>query len=134
MLTLADADKSKQQNVLWITTMAQFTLALFLVPTVVRIVIRKFHPHEMASLKDASKVAARLAVLLFVSEYTFNVGLIKGNVTTTDFINSSVPIWTYLMSLCSAAEEQTFRLYKLLFCVLCAVGIVLMTLQDSLSD
>ena len=92
-------DHDTEQNIMFVTFLGQFCLSLFMIPSTFKLVWYPRTPETTRQWKEGFYGGLKCGVLLMVCNYTYNAGLMMGNVTTGDTISCTVPNWVYLFSL-----------------------------------
>ena len=87
----------------------------------------------MESLYETFTSASKVALLLLICNFTYNIGILDGSVTTADLIQTSIPNFVWLISLFYTVpgEKRIYsRKLKSVFFVIGLVGIAVLCFSD----
>ena len=91
----------------------------------------------MESLNETFTSASKVALLLLICNFTYNIGILDGSVTTADLIQTSIPNFVWLISLFYTVpgEQRIYsRKLKSVFFVIGLVGIGVLCFSDYLAN
>ena len=121
-----------EEQITFVTFLGQFTLALWLLPSLFRLGCRakRGEPLTAKQMKvyyDSFRAAAYLAFLLLACNYTYNAGYLLGNVTTSNQLVTTIPMFVYGISMfytIAGQDRMQIRPVKV-FCLLVGLAGVL---------
>jgi len=137
----ADEEQSTEEshenneNIHFITYLGMVSLSFLCLPSLLRLAIQK-EPYQASQVQQVQEMlvsAFKMSFLLGVCNISFNEGYLKGSVTTSNQIQSTIPLWVYLMSLFYTPPGQTPirpRFIKLFFTMCGMIGIYILASND----
>ena len=121
------------RNNTFVSFLGQFTLSLFLLPQIYKLCTKPISQEQIQSLHETFTSASKVALLLLICNFTYNIGILDGSVTTADLIQTSIPNFVWLISLFyTVPGEQPIytRTLKVLFFVIGLIGIAVLCFSD----